>query len=145
MQKHMGKSFIILLAFVSILLAACSASDGEGLLDNQWRLEQMVDDQGQFTEPIGETEFTAEFSDGRINGRAGCNSYFGDYTVTNGDLDFGAIAMTEMYCAEPEGIMDQEGQFLRLLADVASFEFNEDSLEMYSDSGELLFTFKAVP
>ena len=145
MQKHMGKSLIILIALVSSLLAACSASDGEALMDNQWRLEQMVDDQGQFTELLGETEITAEFSEGQINGRAGCNNYFGGYTVSNGKIDFGNIAMTEMFCADPDGVMDQEGHFLKLLADVASFEISEDSLVMYSGSEEQLLTFVSVP
>lgn len=58
--------------------------------------------------------------DGRVTGRASCNSYSGTYTRDGEGLTVGPVATTRMAC--PPALMEQELLFLEMLADVASGE-----------------------
>jgi len=47
--------------------------------------------------PIPGTTITARFEDGKISGTAGCNQYFGSYTIVN-EIIIEDLAATEMAC-----------------------------------------------
>lgn len=99
-----------------------SVSDNESVLDN--------------------TRITALFDEeGAVEGSSGCNTYFSDYVVdADGSLSFSAIAVTEMYCESPDGVMDQENKYLNALSDVRRFKILANTLKLfYGDSGEFLF------
>lgn len=88
--------------------------------------------------PIPGTEPTLHFEDGQVSGSASCNSFGGSY-ITDGDiLNFGDLFMTEMYCMDPEGIMDQESAYLQLLGDANSFEIQDGTLVIFSSGHETL-------
>ena len=58
------------------------------------------------------------FSEGKVSGSTGCNTFSGEYIFdgeTSGDLQIINLAVTEMTCLEPEGLMDQEAFFLETL------------------------------
>lgn len=40
----------------------------------------------------------------RANGYAGCNKFFGSYTLTGSSLKFGLLGMTRMACSGPEAL-----------------------------------------
>jgi heat shock protein HslJ len=50
-----------------------------------------------------------------------------------------------MYCAEPEGIMDQEAQFLAALKSAATFRIDGNTLEMRSAAGAIAVIATRVP
>jgi heat shock protein HslJ len=55
------------------------------------------------------TKLTAVFGkDGSLSGFAGCNNYNGPYKATAPKLTIGPLASTQMHCAEPAGVSDQE-------------------------------------
>jgi heat shock protein HslJ len=93
------------------------------------------------TSLILDTEITLEMTDGQATGSAGCNSYFSGYVVSNEKLTFDAIGNTEMYCMNPEGVMEQETGYLKVLGQVASFSIEGDSLTMLGVDGTQLLTF----
>jgi len=66
---------------------------------------------------LADTLTTATFDStkGQVTGSAGCNTYFGSYDANKSKLTIGVIAATEMYCLEPEGVMDQEQEYLKIL------------------------------
>jgi heat shock protein HslJ len=58
-------------------------------------------------------------TDGRVSGNAGCNSLMGSYERSVGNrLRFGALATTEMFCAEG---MQTESEFLKVLSSTDNF------------------------
>lgn len=81
------------------------------------------------------TEITLRLEEGNVGGTAGCNSYTGAYTLRDDALAFGPLATTRMYCQDPAGVMDQEGQYLELLENVTTFELDGDQLTLRAADG----------
>jgi heat shock protein HslJ len=84
------------------------------------------------------TEITATFEDGQVKGMAGCNSYFGAYQVQGQRLTVGQVGVTEMFCMEPEGLMEQEAFYLETLGDAQRYEFTDGRLMIFRSDGEAL-------
>jgi len=111
------------------------------LEDTKWVL-QSYGESGNLKDILVDTEITAEFvsSEGTLKGSAGCNSYFGSYEVEGSQLSIpGPIGATEMYCVGPEGVMDQEQEYLALLQLVESYEINGDELRINCGNQVLIF------
>ena len=114
---------------LAIILGACStmaASNGDPLEDTNWELFAY-----RKSKPIAGSVITASFEEGRISGSAGCNTYFGSYEIDGNNIKISELAMTEMACLEPEGIMDQELTYLQYLADAKSYQIEDDKLLIY--------------
>ena len=90
------------------------------------------------TEPIPGTAITAIFSDGKIQGTAGCNSYSGSYTTDGAKIEFGELGWTAMACLDPPGVMEQETLVMDFLINAERFELEEDRLYIYRTDGEAL-------
>ena len=87
---------------------------------------------------LGGTRITAQFGDdGRVTGSAGCNQYFAEYQGTNGSITIGLPGATRRFCAEPEGIMDQEAHFLEALYSANALRLDGERLALRT-SGEAL-------
>lgn len=72
---------------------------------------------------IDRSRVTLNFgADGRLWGRASCNAYQGDYTLTGESLTLALSATTMMACAP--ALMDQESKVFALLARVHAFELD---------------------
>ena len=90
---------------------------------------------------LDDTQITATFGDGQVAGSAGCNRYFGSVTVQEGKLTVGMLGSTEMYCGEPEGVMDQEIAYLKALQSAAAFEIEGDVLTILDGNGNRALEF----
>lgn len=90
-------------------------------------------------------EVTAVFANGEVNGSAGCNTYFGEYTLDGANIAIGPLASTRMFCAEPEGLMDQEAAFLAAMQNAATYQIQMDTLELFDANGARQATFVAAP
>jgi len=149
MKAKMIMGVLVVTVFV---LAACgSVNNGEqdggaALAGIHWVLLAL---DGQ--PPLVGTTITAEFSEEQITGVSGCNSYFGDYTIDGGKLQFDMIGMTAMACLEPEGVMAQESAYADLLQEVRSVRLDgagaDQRLELLDESGavRLLYARQAIP
>lgn len=127
-------AIISLFSALVMLLTACGGGASADPLDGtSWQLMAY-----RKTSPIPGTVITAAFEDGQVTGSAGCNSYFGSYEVKGDTITVGPIAITEMYCAEPEGVMDQEATITAYLADAQTFTLSEDQLMIFQSEGEAL-------
>lgn len=84
---------------------------------------------------IAETSATATFANGTVSGNAGCNNYTASYVVDGNVLTVGPAASTMMFCAEPEGLMDQEAQFLAALSNSTTWEVHNGVLWLRDDTG----------
>jgi heat shock protein HslJ len=128
---------VVVLAGIAILaLAACQRVDsaaGDPLDGTSWVLMAY-----RKTRPISGTTITATFEDGQVRGSAGCNSYSGSYQVSGDTITVGAVAITEMACLEPEGVMDQELVFVEFLTDAQTFRLADGQLQVLRSDGEAL-------
>ncbi len=138
------KSAVVLITILSALtvvsLTACGPTK-TALDDTEWVLES-YGEQGDLQAVLEGTEITASFdgAERQVTGSAGCNSYFSSYEVSGNKLSFSAIAQTEMYCDAPEGVMEQEREYLNTLQAAESYEIENGKLQITSVSQVLVFS-----
>ncbi|MDM7912351.1 MAG: META domain-containing protein, partial [Methanotrichaceae archaeon] len=78
------------------------------------------------------TEVTALFSvDGNLSGTAGCNNYRASYQIDGNNIMIGPAATTRMFCSEPEGIMEQESDYLKALESAAIYRIDRQQLWLF--------------
>jgi heat shock protein HslJ len=77
------------------------------------------------------TEIAANFcEDGTLSGSAGCNNYNATCEVDGENMSIGPAAATRRFCSEPEGIMEQEVQYLGALDTAATYLIEIGRMEM---------------
>ena len=98
--------------------------------------------EGVISSIIVETAITALFAeDGSLSGNSGCNRYTASYTVDGDALHISPAAVTVLLCNAPEGIMEQEQQYLAALESVAAYRIDGDTLELLTADGALIVAF----
>jgi heat shock protein HslJ len=136
---------VSLCLILCLLLLACMAgcltpsSPPEELTGHSWRLvsyntgNEMAD-----AGPL--TTITLKFGeDGRISGNAGCNDYFGNYTIEGGLTGIGVQKTTKKNCPARGGVMETEQRYLLLLENTTRYSIDQDELTLsYYDVKKLL-------
>jgi heat shock protein HslJ len=122
--------FIIITLLSITLLGACAGGDSsnDAQLQGSWVMTTYLG-----VSPVEGTQATIIFEEGQVSGIASCNHYGGTYEVKGDKIWFGAMAITEMYCMEPDGVMDQEAVFMRLLDAAERFEVVDGVLTIFAD------------
>jgi len=135
------KRKLLMLITLTALLSACSvfAPAGDPLDGTSWQLSAYGD-----KAVLPGTSVTIAFADGQASGTAGCNGYGGSYEVDGDQISFHELASTLMLCTGPEGIMEQEAEFLGPLNEAGRFELAGGRLQLFRSDGEAL-TFIPVP
>jgi len=137
----------ILIATVLLGLVACSDNSGpldssqeEGLENITWILDS-YGEQDDLQSVLEGTEITVAFEEngGVVRGSAGCNDYGGEYHIKKDTLTIPDLMVTEQECSEPEGIMEHEKQFLRILLDSENYESTSRKLRITADTRALTF------
>ncbi|MAZ72952.1 MAG: hypothetical protein CMC70_07370 [Flavobacteriaceae bacterium] len=77
-----------------------------------------------------DTKITFAALDNSFRGNAGCNEFFGNYTLDLYALNFGEIAATESYCDEP--VMKVERAIFSALGNTGSYTLENDILTLLS-------------
>jgi len=86
--------------------------------------------------PLPGTKLTASFADdGSLTGSSGCNTYRTSFTLGKGSIEIEPAAATQMACAEPEGVMDQEAAYLAALPTAVGYRVDGGSLTLVSGDG----------
>jgi heat shock protein HslJ len=83
------------------------------------------------------TEITLIFEKADLSGSAGCNNYFGGYTVTGNTIAIDPPGSTRRFCEAPEGVMEQEAAYLAALESAATFRVEGDELWL-RDAGDAI-------
>jgi heat shock protein HslJ len=136
--------FLVLPLIVFYLLSGCCTTPGQGSLcpdiTGTWILLSYNGGNGTLVPVPLEERITAVYgTDSRVTGNAGCNDYFGQYTLEGGLISIGPLASTEKYCLWPEGVMEREGRYLGLLQEATRFNVNGNELTLsYYDQKQLL-------
>lgn len=77
------------------------------------------------------TTLTLDFDkDGNLSGNAGCNNFTGTYQLDGDQITIGPLANTMMMCEDPQGVMDQEAQFLAALQSAGTYLIEVNVLEL---------------
>lgn len=63
-------------------------------------------------------------TEGKVNGNGSCNQFFGGYQLSGEGLTVGSVGASMMMC--DDALMDQEGQILTLLKELAGFGISGD-------------------
>jgi heat shock protein HslJ len=91
--------------------------------------------------PVDGTTLTATFTDeGEIRGGAGCNTYRAPFTVDGAAIEISQPASTRKFCAEPDGVMEQEAAYLEALASASRFRLDGRALQLTRDDGTVAVT-----
>lgn len=117
------KLTLALLLLLCVFPVAVRASEAD-ITETGWQVTAICDDGGTLRNLIPGTEITASFSEeGKIWGTAGCNRYSGDCALSapEGKMTIKSVASTRMYCADPDGVMEQEARYLSALQNVRGF------------------------
>lgn len=136
---------ITLLGMLLLVVNACTeATVDTGMLENtKWILDSFGDE-GNLREVINGIQITATFdsNESQLRGSAGCNTYFAGYELEGSQLSIlGPVGATEMYCMEPEGVMDQEQEYLAILQLAERYEIDSNELRIYCDGQVLIYRF----
>ena len=114
-----------------------------GLEGTDWVVTGYNNGKGGVVSVLTSTKLTARFFDGGLAGSAGCNSYHAEYTADASSLDIGPATVTRKLCARPEGIMEQEAEFLASLSSAAVYRIDGDTLELRREEGALAVKLEA--
>ncbi len=92
--------------------------------------------------PLPGSQPSLQLQAGGVGGNAGCNTFAGSYRLERGGLVFEGLAMTEMMCTAPSGIMEQESRYLSALQATRSYEHVEGRLTLLDAQGLPLARFE---
>jgi heat shock protein HslJ len=119
------------------------AVEKQGLAGTSWQVISYNNGKGGVVSVILDTEITANFGeDGQVTGSGGCNNYFGPYETQGDNISMGPFGATRMMCSEPEGLMDQESQYLAALESAATYKIEGGKLSMRTAEGSMAVNFQ---
>lgn len=140
-KKLRKYTLIIILIMVSLL--GCSQKTNE-LADTSWELVSL-----NGKDLIEGTAITLVFTETYMGGQMGCNGYGGSPDsgkyIIKGDGTFqigDPFAVTVQLCADPEGIMEQEAEYIEILMVASHYQILGDRLEIKNEGGELILVYQ---
>ncbi|MBP7212749.1 MAG: META domain-containing protein [Anaerolineaceae bacterium] len=136
----MKSKVLTVFLIMAIFLSACIV-DGDTpsltLNNTHWVLEQ-INGQAVVADTLPTLSFNEEQ---KVAGNASCNNFFGNYTLDGNKLSFGSLGSTQMFCAVPEGSMDQESAYLAALESAAGYRSEDGKLLIVDASDNTVLVF----
>ena len=111
------------------------------LLNTSWKLVDISDKNMKKILGTNQVRVTLNFSEDRIHGDSGINSYFSNYIITSDNIVVGPIGSTKM--AGPDNFMKLESQYLNILQNSKKIKLDNNRLTFMTDDGKTL-TFKEM-
>jgi heat shock protein HslJ/uncharacterized lipoprotein YbaY len=114
------------------------------LAGTAWTVTMLNNGQEAVVGVIEGSVLTAEFgADGSLSGSGGCNRFMTSYQSDGvSQITIDPPASTMMACAEPEGVTEQEMQYLAALATAATYTVEGNRLELRTADGALAVSFQ---
>ena len=154
------RSLVAVTTLAALALAACTAGGGAspaasttagasgsptgaGTLEGTaWQLTDYVGPDGTVIPVPEKVAASATFSNGKVSGNSGCNTYTGTYTTTGSDLAISGVASTQMACGPiPTAV---ETAFNAALSKVTTYSIAGDTLELKTAEGKVGMRFKVA-
>lgn len=130
----------------SQVVRAVFTLQSQDLAGTSWTVTGFNNGKQAVVSPLLDTGLTVNFDqEGKVSGSAGCNQYFASYQTKGQSITISQAGMTEMYCNNPQGIMDQESQFLAALQTAATYRVDGNSLEFRTAGDEIALTLLKAP
>lgn len=130
---------LLFAALLTTIVLACnqqSAPSGGGsnapLEKTNWKLSQLPALPGALPEAAKAVTLLLDSS--RAAGNAGCNRFFGSYTLNGSKLQFTGIGSTKMFC---EGKMEIENSVMNALNNTNTWHIAGKTLSLIKDSDTL--------
>lgn len=133
-QKTLGSVTTFAMSARQLVLFAGSdivltyIADAQGLEGTTWSVVNYNNGREAVVGLLEGTEITLNFEKDQLNGNAGCNNYFAGYKVEENAITVEPPGSSRMFCESPEGVMDQEAQYLLALQSAATFSIEGDQL-----------------
>ena len=122
---------------------AVFAAQSQDLAGSSWDVISYNNGKEAVVSVIIGTEITANFGeDGQLTGNASCNTYSAPCETDGDKISFGPVISTEMFCGEPEGVIEQEQQYLAALGTADTYKIQGLSMEMRTEDGALVASFQ---
>lgn len=124
------------------VLLKYSVLEPQTIVETNWRMLSYNNGLGLFSALAG-VEATAAFGeDGSLTGTAGCNNYRASYQINDSSINISPIATTFKFCFEPEGIMEQERDYLAALESAKSYRVERQELYLLFENESTAATFE---
>lgn len=130
----------VLLVGGALFLVGC-ASTSKNLDATNWNLSGYRNEAGKVVDPLVGSVTTADFQAESVSGIAGCNNYSASYQEDGKSIKFSPPRSTRKICADPNGIMSQENNFLTNLESASEYQIKNDQLTLTNSAGEVVLTF----
>ena len=162
MNTHTKKNFIAIGAILLLLMfPACKTASkmesslketatnnnvmkkAEGITERHWKLVE-INGEKVVMDGIGSRTpyMILKQEDNRVNGNGGCNSFFGSYTLEDGNrIKFSQLGATQMACISNAEI---EPKFFRVLEMADNYNLKGDTLTLNRARMAPLARFEAV-
>jgi len=115
------------------VIAIFTLQDQE-LAGTSWTVTRFYVAGQRMISPLADTQLTLRFSaDGKLSGSAGCNGYFANYETEDGSIKITGLGNNLKDCPEPEGLMEQEEQYLKALQTVVFYHVEAGILKLRWD------------
>ena len=132
------KLFLILIFFILGGIGSCNSTrEAAKLKDAKWELKTLNGEKVELTESKDDMFIQFDIAEKRVNGRAACNRFFGQFELDDLKLKFSPVGATRMTCPD----LQKETEFFEMLEKVDSFRLKDDVLSFLS-KGEVVATFK---
>jgi len=135
----MIKYVLIPLFCACFILLGCvttsSAKDFQ-LFNTDWRLDTLAS-----KHILSLSKVRMHFAKGSVAGSTGCNQFNASYEEIGTRIKFSKATSTKMWCALPEGVMQQESFFLKLLQESKSYAIEAGVLTFIGEDGTKLLVF----
>ena len=81
--------------------------------------------------------FKIDSNENKISGKTDCNTYFGNYIVTNNNkIEIEPLGVTKMYCEDD--VMKVESELFKAFRSTMTFNFDNNMLTFYNREGNLI-------
>jgi heat shock protein HslJ len=122
---------------------AVFAAQSSDLAGTNWNVTGYNNGKQAVVSVIIGTTITANFDTaGKVSGSGGCNMYSATYTSDGkSTINIGPAVSTRKACAEPQGVMEQETQYLAALSTAATYGIDGNRMEMRTTDGAIAVSF----
>lgn len=132
------KSFILLVFIAFVGMDGCNSSKSMAKINEiKWVLQTLNGKEVKLSDPNSNMFIQFDVVEKRVDGRAACNRFFGNYEMDGNSLKFSPMGATRMACPD----LQIETEFFQTLDKVDAFTI-KDNLLSFESKGVVIATFK---
>ena len=125
------RTFLIFLSVSLFILGGCKSDNAPAKLDGmKWILKTLNGKDVVLSDPQNQMFIFFNDAEKRVNGRAACNRFFGDYEITDVKLKFSPVGATRMACPNDS---KWESEFFLMLENVDGYVLKDSVLSFLTD------------